>query len=609
MSTETPPEIVDISPRKFLAGCAAAAVVMLLAGWSRPLPAWLAAAEVVVTVLALFVFGSIRYRLDKNALTYGAALVIAATVWTSWWPASALKASLAAGEPYALWNFVHRNLLTLHGLDRLVHLDTMLFILGLTFFVACIAQTRLLETVSFWVLKQTGGRVAATAAALTAIVSFSSGILDGVSMIGLMIRTLVIILFLAKAKDDVVIYSVLISTVVTTVCGMWLAYGEPPNLIMKANLHPLLDDAFFLRYCLPAAVASWAVVAWNVSRRLKGRRVDLRKLDLLDRHTADLRFLQAGRHGHVLTATEFLEQHKDAVADRHDKVLKLLHQGVPLGEAMVNEGVPKPVRLKLMGAYTAENLAETVDDYYVHVYGHNDHKADDAAVRLRDALEDVRLKRQKAQVIGAAAFIPFVALLVTHALRHEVNLFWASFAGFLVALSAVSAAPKMRRLAMKEAVHEFKEYLFLLPLFLSITLLQMTGFFSVIADLLHAGIEKVGPGHVAYAQFWFCTFLSALLDNNVVADFAARALHGLDVALVHLFAMAQIAGYALGGCWTHVGSAQSVVAYAFIQKEINPRYTPFQWIKTMTSVILQIAVVMTALIYFEGWLIAEGFLR
>ncbi len=33
--------------------------------------------------------------------------------------------------------------------------------------------------------------------------------------------------------------------------------------------------------------------------------------------------------------------------------------------------------------------------------------------------------------------------------------------------------------------------------------------------------------------------------------------------------MAQIAGYALGGCWTHIGSAQSVVAYSFIQRDVD----------------------------------------
>jgi Na+/H+ antiporter NhaD/arsenite permease-like protein len=597
-------ETVDLSPKKFMLGCAALAA--LLFGLGRPFPSWIVAAEVVVTILALFLFGSIKYRLDKNALTYGAALVILATFWHGWWGGAPVRQAMAAGEPGALWGFLARNFLTLEGLDRLIHLDTMLFILGLTFFVACIAQTRLLESVSFWVLNQTGGRVAVTVAVLTALVSFASGILDGVSMIGLMIRTLVIILFLAKAKDDTVIYSVIVSTIITTVSGMWLAYGEPPNLIMKANLHPLLDDAFFLRYCLPAAFGSWVVVAWNVAHRLKGRRVDLKKLDLLDRHTADLRFLQAGRHGEVLTPSEFLEAHRGEAGIAFDKVLHHLHQGVPLGEALVKENVSRAARVRLLGGFTAENLAETLDDYYVNAHGGDQAKADHAAVRLGRALEEVNGRRTRAQLIGTLAFLPFVALLVVHAFHHEVSLFWASGAGFAAAFMAVAGSPKMRRLALHEAAHEYKEYLFLLPLFLSITLLQKTGFFSVISDVLHLGIEKLGASHVAYGQFWFCTVLSALLDNNVVADFAARALHGLDTGVVHLFAMSQIAGYALGGCWTHVGSAQSVVAYAFVQKEINPRYTPFQWIKAMTWVVLQIAAVVTAIIYFEGWLLGRG---
>jgi di/tricarboxylate transporter len=67
--------------------------------------------------------------------------------------------------------------------------------------------------------------------------------------------------------------------------------------------------------------------------------------------------------------------------------------------------------------------------------------------------------------------------------------------------------------------------------------------------------------------------------------------------------MAQIAGYALGGCWTHTGSAQSVVAYAFIQRDIDEHYTPVQWIKEMTPVILQILVLLTVIIYLESALL------
>jgi hypothetical protein len=92
--------------------------------------------------------------------------------------------------------------------------------------------------------------------------------LDGVSMIGLTIRTLVIIMLLAAAPTSEIRYAVMVCTTVTTICGIWLAYGEPPNLIMKANLHPYLDNAFFLRYCAPAAVASYVVIAWQLRQRL-----------------------------------------------------------------------------------------------------------------------------------------------------------------------------------------------------------------------------------------------------------------------------------------------------------------------------------------------------
>ena len=64
--------------------------------------------------------------------------------------------------------------------------------------------------------------------------------------------------------------------------------------------------------------------------------------------------------------------------------------------------------------------------------------------------------------------------------------------------------------------------------------------------------------------------------------------------------MAQIAGYALGGCWTHIGSAQSVVAYAFIRRDIDQGYTPVQWIKEMTPVIIKILVLLTVIIYIES---------
>jgi di/tricarboxylate transporter len=118
--------------------------------------------------------------------------------------------------------------------------------------------------------------------------------------------------------------------------------------------------------------------------------------------------------------------------------------------------------------------------------------------------------------------------------------------------------------------------------------------------LIRHGIATLGQSHVAYVQFLGSTVLSAILDNNVVADFASRGLRGLGTSVLHLFAMSQIAGYALGGCWTHIGCAQSVVAYAFIQRDVDRNYTPIQWMVDMTPVILTILAAMTGLIYLES---------
>jgi len=360
-------------------------------------------------------------------------------------------------------------------------------------------------------------------------VSFSSGILDGVSMIGLLIRVLVILLLLAKMKKHDVIYFVIISTMITTICGMWLAYGEPPNLIMKTNLHPALSDGFFLRYCLPIAVASYIVLLFNMHGRLKGRRVDAAAFAVAE-HLADVRFMHVSNRGELSDL----------------------------------DSVEKDTR----------------------------------------ALDAIRPARLRAQRIGIAAFVPFIALLGAHALNHHVPLFLASFAGFAAAFFGIAHIPRMRALALREARHEYTEYLFLFPLFFSIALLTRTGFFDQLAGLIHTGIATVGASTVGFIQFTGATFLSAILDNNVVADFASRALRGLPEDLLHLFAMSQIAGYAIGGCWTHIGCAQSVVGYAFIQKDIDKSFTPLQWIKMATPLVLQIFVVATAIIYIEGALLS-----
>src|SRR5258707_15176888 len=177
-----------LSGRIFVAGCAllAAGILFIV----QVMPVWLLAAEVLATILALFLLGSFKYQVHKNALTYGMLLVIVATfckLSTSEWHEEILK--------NGWWHWTQVNLLSFHGLDDLIHADTMLFILGLTFFVAVIAQTRILEQITFFLFRKNKGSVLGTTLAVTAVVAFESGIFDGVSMIGLTIRTLVIIMF------------------------------------------------------------------------------------------------------------------------------------------------------------------------------------------------------------------------------------------------------------------------------------------------------------------------------------------------------------------------------------------------------------------------------
>ena len=63
----------------FVSACAVVAAAILLGSRVASLPLWLLAAEVLATILGLFVFGSFRWQIHKNALTYGMLLVIVAT--------------------------------------------------------------------------------------------------------------------------------------------------------------------------------------------------------------------------------------------------------------------------------------------------------------------------------------------------------------------------------------------------------------------------------------------------------------------------------------------------------------------------------------------------
>ena len=589
------PAVVMLSGRNFMFGCAILAGMVLLVGRVAVFPMWMLAAEVLVTILGLFLLGSFKYQIHKNALTYGMLLIVVATfcgLQSSEWHIEIAQRGW--------WFWTQQHLLSFHGLDDLVHADTMLFILGLTFFVSVIAQTRLLEGLTFSLLRRNQGKILSTVIAVTAVVALASGVLDGVSMIGLTIRTLVIILLLAAAPVADIRHAVMVCTTVTTVCGIWLAYGEPPNLIMKANLYPRLGNAFFLIYCAPIAIACYLVVARHVRKRLRGRQVDLDSIDVIDANAEDVRFLQATRHSEVVTPVELVEDHAAELGTRAEFVLQRLRGGESLGLALVRERVPKTIRKKLLGHLVSEELAESLDRHYI-LDAAGDHEGALAAEKSVDeTLASLAHVRQRAQKIGALALLPFAGFLVLHGFHHETPLFLASFAGFAVAVLGIARIPKMRALALRDARHEYAEYYFLFPLFLSITLLTNAGFFGQLQGLIHHGIETLGQAHVAFGQLIGCTFLSAILDNNIVADFASHGLHNLETTTLHLFAMAQIAGYALGGCWTHIGSAQSVVAYAFIQRDVDANYTPVQWIKEMTPVIVEMLGVIAVILYAES---------
>ena len=592
------PSVVMLSGRAFMIACTVVAAAIFVAGRFTAMPLWLLASEVLATILGLFLFGSFKYQIHKNALTYGMLLVIIATftgLATSIWHVEMAQ--------QGAWAWARLHLLSFRGLDDLIHADTMLFILGLTFFVSVIAQTRMLEGITFFLLRRNRGAILPTVISITMVVAFASGILDGVSMIGLTIRTLVIIMMLAAAPAESVRYAVMVCTAVTTICGIWLAYGEPPNLIMKANLYPYLGNAFFLRYCLPAAVASYIVIAWQLRGKLHGQRIDLENMDVLDANAADVRFLQASRHGEVMTPVELIEGHAADLDGRAPQVVERLRGGESLGLALIRADVSEPTRRDLLAHYVTEELADGLDNHYVLDNAGMYEEAFRAELAVDEVLAAMARVRRRAQKVGAMALLPFTALLVVHGINHEVPLFLASFAGFIAALPGIARIPKMRGLAMREAMLEYAEYYFLFPLFLSITLLTTAGFFDQMQAIVRHGIDTLGQSHVAYAQFLGSTFLSAILDNNIVADFASRGLHGLDLNVLQFFAMAQIAGYALGGCWTHIGCAQSVVAYAFIQRDVDQQYTPMNWIRDITPVIIKILVVLTVLIYLEGALL------
>ena len=100
------------------------------------------------------------------------------------------------------------------------------------------------------------------------------------------------------------------------------------------------------------------IVAFNMSRKLKGKKVDHKKLDILDLHTADVRFLQAARHGKVLIPIEFIDDYVPELGVQFEQVNARLHKGEPLGCAHIRENIPEKTRKAMLAKFVTEPLAD-----------------------------------------------------------------------------------------------------------------------------------------------------------------------------------------------------------------------------------------------------------
>ena len=314
----------------------------------------------------------------------------------------------------------------------------------------------------------------------------------------------------------------MICTAVTTICGVWLAYGEPPNLIMKANLDPHLDNEFFLVYCAPSRACRLprrCVAASTPASRPAHRH---RGMDVLDANVADVRFLQADRHGEVLTPVELVEGHAGPVGDAAASSPGFA-AGEPLGLALMRENVPEPPRTLLLGHFVSEELADGLDRHYVlDAAGQYDDAfqaelavdevvarwPDDAGAQLIGGAGDDSLRRAAHRSTGSTTEIP---------------LFLASFAGFPPRFQPSALIPRMRALALREA-RPIRGILLPVPAVRLDYPADGAGFF----DRMQAGSRRprsARPQSTSRScSSWDRRCLSAILDNNIVADFASRGL-------------------------------------------------------------------------------------
>ena len=364
----------------------------------------------------------------------------------------------------------------------------------------------------------------------------------------------------------------MVCTAVTTICGVWLAYGEPPNLIMKANLYPYLGNAFFLALLRAGRHRQLPRHRLAAARQARPAARRSREHGRLDANAADVRFLQATRHGEVHDAGRARRgPRRRSSRARAQRVIERLRRGESLGIALDPRGRAGSRRAGCCsdtssarnwptastattcstppGEYEAAFQAELAVDEVLAAHG-----AASGAARRRSARS--RWCRSSACSSCTAS-------------TTRCRCFWRRSPGSWRRCRRSRASPRCARWPCARPAR-VRRVLLSVP--------------AVSVD--HAADERrllrrdaephpLRASRRSARRTWpsrsssAATFLSAILDNNVVADFASRGLHGLDIDVLQLFAMAQIAGYALGGCWTHIGCAQSVVAFAFIQRDVD----------------------------------------
>ena len=250
-------------------------------------------------------------------------------------------------------------------------------------------------------------------------------------------------------------------------------------------------------------------------------------MDVLDANAEDVRFLQATRHGEVLTPVELIEGHAPRSAGTAAGVARiaLRRRHAARHGAGAGRGSGR-TRQELLGHYVSEELADSLDRHYALDLAGDDEGAMRAEQWVDDTLAASAQLRRRAQFIGALALVPFVVHARSiHGVYHEVPLFLASFAGFAVAIVGIARIPRMRALALREAATGIRRVLLSLP---AVPVDHAADAGRLLRS--HGEPDSPRPADARATTRWRgrsssgSTVLSAILDNNVVADFASRAL-------------------------------------------------------------------------------------